>query len=157
MSFFYIFRIAFFEKASVGCLFRKEGTDALKDANENEKYDYTDVYDILMELVLTVTDRKAAETACADSACHCGETDKADSGDGGYADKLWNGFMKINAENETKCATAHTSCRFDLTGIYICESGFNLSCKEGNCSENKRYDSTCDTNRCSNDRSCKRN
>ena len=151
--FIYVFGMTFFEKASVCRLFRKEGTDSLKNTYENEKHDHADVYDVLVELVLTIADGKAAETACADSACHCGETDKADGGDGGHTNKLRNGFMEINAEDESHGSASHASRRLDLAGAYVCESGFNLSGKEGYSTENERYDGTGDTDCRSHDRS----
>ena len=121
--FFFVFRMGFFEKTSVGRLFCEERADALQDANENEKNDHADVYDILMELVLSVADREAAKTACTDSACHCGQTDKADGGDGGHADELRNGFMEINAEDQTERIAAHASCGFDLAGGNVGKRG----------------------------------
>ena len=145
--FFFVFRMGFFEKTSVGRLFCEERADALQDANENEKNDHADVYDILMELVLSVADREATKTACTDGACHCGQTDKADGGDGGHADELRNGFMKINAEDQTERIAAHASCGFDLAGGNVGKRGLDLSCEKGNRTKHERHDSARHTDR----------
>ncbi len=138
--FFFVFRMGFFEKTSVGRLFCEERADALQDANENEKNDHADVYDILMELVLSVADREAAKTACTDGACHCGKTDKADGGDGGNTNKLRNRFMQIDSEDQTEGAASHASCRFNFAGSNVGKCGLHLSCKERNRTENERND-----------------
>ena len=137
----------FFEKTAVCGLFRKEGTDALQDANENEKNNHTDVDNILVVLSLTIVDGKAAKTARADSTCHGGQTDETDGGDGGDTDKLRYCFMQIYAEDEAEGAAAHASCRFDLTGVDVGKSILHLSGKERHRAEDQRDDRTVRTDR----------
>ena len=63
-----------------------------------------------------------------------------DGGDGGHADELGNCLVQVHAEDETECAAAHASCRFDLTGMDVGESRFHLTGEEGNRTEDERDD-----------------
>ena len=147
----------FFEKTAVRGLFCKEGTDSLQDTYENQKNDHTDIDNILVVLSLTVVDGKTAKTTRADCTRHGGETNKADGGDRGHTDKLRHGFMQIYAEDESKCAAAHASCRFDLTGVDVSEGIFHLSGKERHRAEDQRDDRTVRTNCRADDGTSERN